>query len=57
MLDKAKQMEEEDQKILEKINSKNSLESYLFSIKNSIKQQQEFFVKFCSKLKCRDFLS
>jgi len=38
MVEKAKQMEEEDKIILGKINAKNSLEGYLFSIKNSIKQ-------------------
>jgi len=39
MVDKAKEMEEEDKKILEKINSKHSLEQYLFGVNNSIHDQ------------------
>jgi len=33
-------MEEEDQKLLGKVNSKNALEGYLFSVKNSINDKQ-----------------
>ena len=40
MVDKAKQMEEEDKKALGKVNAKNALEGYLFSIKNSVNDKK-----------------
>jgi len=40
MVDKAKEMEEEDQKLVGKVNSKNALEGFLFSVKNNINDKQ-----------------
>jgi len=40
MVEKAKQMEEEDAKLVGKVNAKNGLEGYLFSIRNSINDKQ-----------------
>jgi len=40
MVEKAKQMEEEDNKAVGKVNAKNTLEGYLFSVKNSMSDKQ-----------------
>jgi len=40
MVEKAKQMEEEDAKILGKVNAKNALEGFLFQVKNSVSDKQ-----------------
>jgi len=40
MVEKAKEMEAEDAKVLGKVTAKNALEGYLFSVKNSVNDKQ-----------------
>jgi len=40
MVEKAKQMEEEDAKLVGKVNAKNHLEGYLFQVRNSMNDKQ-----------------
>jgi len=40
MVEKAKEMEAEDAKLLGKVTAKNALEGYLFSVKNSVNDKQ-----------------
>merc|ERR1711966_217419 len=41
MVNEAKEFEEEDRKLKEKIDSKNALESYIYNIKNTINDEDK----------------